>query len=152
MAAVSLSTIIDADIEHTFGVLADWRFNKVWERELVEYEPVAGEERRFRWVRIVGGRRTEGILEVTALEPPHRIEMAGPAGDMAFRSEITLRAQGERTRVVAEVALVPRGLARLFDAMIERQLRRQATGNLQVLKALVEATSLVRRPSLRSIG
>src|SRR5262245_2859563 len=59
MAIVHLSSMIDAGVEQTFAVLADWRFNRVWERELVEYEPAPGDDRRFRWVRLVGGKRTE---------------------------------------------------------------------------------------------
>jgi Polyketide cyclase / dehydrase and lipid transport len=141
MAIVHLSVMIDADAEQTFAVLADWRFNRVWERELVEYEPVPGDRRRFRWARIVGGRRTEGVLHVSTLEPPQQIILEGPAGDLTFRSEITLTSEGTHTKLDARVQLVPKGMARLFDRMIRRQLERQATGNLQVLKALVEATS-----------
>jgi hypothetical protein len=141
MAVVHLSIMIEAGVEQTFAVLADRRFNRVWEREPVEYEPVPGDGRRFSWVRIVAGRRTEGILQISTFEPPQRIVLEGPAGDLAFRSEITLRSEGKRTRLDARVQLVPKGMARLFDPAIKRRLKRQMTGNVQVLKALVEATN-----------
>jgi hypothetical protein len=92
-------------------------------------------------VQIVDGRRTEKVLQISTFEPPQRIVLERPTDDLAFRSEITLRSEGKRTRLDARVQLVPKGMARLFDPTIKRQLKQQVAGNVQVLKALVEATN-----------
>jgi uncharacterized protein YndB with AHSA1/START domain len=153
MPTIHLDTIIEAPPSAVFGVLTDWHKNPLWERELRQYtlmtpEPF-GVGTRLHWVRQVGGRRISGIQDITECIPPRLLASEVPTGPIRFRTLTRLEptAGGAHTTVSAELTVIPRGLLRILTPLLARNVRRQATGNLNTLKELIEKDAGARAPS-----
>jgi uncharacterized protein YndB with AHSA1/START domain len=155
MPTLDLHVVLDVPPAAVFGVLTDWRANPLWERELRRYtllspEPL-GVGSRLHWVRQIGPLRISGDLHITACDPPSLLISDIPAGPIPFRTIMRIEptADGARTSLRAQLTMTPRGPLRIATPLLAWNLRRQATGNLEALKTLVESGAHPRTPSTR---
>jgi Polyketide cyclase / dehydrase and lipid transport len=144
MPSIHLHTVLDAPPDAAFAVLTDWRANPHWERELHRYalltpEPL-GVGSRLHWVRQIGILRISGHLEITECVAPRRLVSEIADGPIPFRTVVQLEpaGSGTRTDLRAELTMSPRGPLRAATPLLAWNLRRQAAGNLQAFKELVE--------------
>src|SRR5437879_1148319 len=128
MAHAENTVTVDRPAGEVFAFLADGRNNPRWRSGVLEIErssPGDGEGATYRQVIAgPGGRRGPGDYRVTVHEAPHRLEfqvVAGPARPHgAF--ELTEPEPG-RTTVHFTLDLAPKGLMRLMDGMVAKQMR-----------------------------
>lgn len=153
MPTIRLNTIIGAPPGTVFSVLSDWRQRPRWERELRQYAPITpepfGAGTRIHWVRALGAGQISGIVDITECDPPRLLVSEAPTGPMRFRTVARLAAtvDGTQTILHAELTVKPHGALRLLTPLVIRNVRRQATGNLQALKDLVEQAANTQTPS-----
>jgi len=93
---------------------------------------------RFVVTAKVGPFRVRSPYEVVVWEPPERFGGRGVAGPVRFEEEYRLTASGRATGLTQSIKAWPRGPFRLFQPLIERQLRGLIAADLGRLKQLVE--------------
>ncbi len=126
------SVTIDRPSRDVFDYLADGTHNRDWRDGVIEIERVSASEGEGATYRQVlagpGGRRIDGVYQVTVFERPSRLEFlvtAGPA----------------RPTGAFELSETPQsaGLMKLMTPMIARQMRSEVA-QLDTLKAILERT------------
>jgi hypothetical protein len=98
-----------------------------------------GSELRYD-VKTVGGRTAALMLLVEQFDEPRLCAGRMTSGPVEGSWSWSYREDGKITRVVYESELKVEGLLRFAGAVIERDLRNRMRGNLDNLKAYVEAS------------
>jgi uncharacterized membrane protein len=86
------------------------------------------------------GGRIEADYEIVVFEPNARLEFQVTAGPARPRGAYGFRADGHETEVTFSLDYQPRGLQKLMNGMIEKQMRAEV-GNLARLKEHLEGKS-----------
>ena len=141
MATFENTVVIRRPIEEVFGFLADFENIPKWNYAIVETHKVSqgpvGVGTIYQQVRSVPSR-SEEHFEVTAHNPPRRLEIRGQLGLFPSRLAYALDAIPEGTRVTNAVELELRGPGRLLGRVAVPRVRDAVAANLQKLKELLE--------------
>ncbi|MEI7744493.1 MAG: SRPBCC family protein, partial [Chloroflexota bacterium] len=146
IAPLRMLVVIDAPIEAVWALVADIGLQPEWMHEMrnVRVDPPGPARLGTRGeatVRVLGISVTD-VVEVTAVEPPHRFAIRH-AGPFAGHGEITLEAgaDGSTTIVRWEELLVPPLLPDLGALVQAPVLQGIFQADLQRLKGLAETGS-----------
>lgn len=93
---------------------------------------------QFRELRDLGGRKTEVLSEVSELEPNRRFVIRSKTGP-AWLGVWNFEPEGTGTRLHWMGQLTMKGLSRLFEPLIGRQMRPQITRQFARLPAIIES-------------
>ena len=141
MATFENTVTIRRPIEQVFGFLADFENIPKWNYAIVETHKVSegpvGVGTIYQQVRSVPSR-SEERFEVTAYNPPRRLEIRGQLGPFPSRLSYALDTVPEGTRVTNSVELELRGPGRLLERVAVPRVRDAVAANLRKLKELLE--------------
>jgi carbon monoxide dehydrogenase subunit G len=91
-------------------------------------------------VRTQGAQKIVAPIKLTEFEPPHRFVMDSGSRGFEVRSTMTFDPSGDGVTKVTEVLeMKTKGLTRLFEPMIKRQVPKQAAEVHDRLKEVIEA-------------
>ena len=128
-------------IEQVFGFLSDFENIPRWNYAIVETHKISegpvGVGTIYQQVRSVPSR-SEERFEVTAYNPPHRLEIRGQLGPFPSRLSYALVTVPEGTRVTNSAELELRGPGRLLGRVAVPRVRDAVAANLRKLKELLE--------------
>ena len=134
---------IDRARERVFAILADFESNLArWAKGPVAATKTAGDGRagsRYIITARVGPVKLRSPYEVTGYDPPARFAGNGIAGPVRFHEEYSLTADGPVTILTQSIRATPRGLFRLAEGTLRRQLQQLIASDLDRLKNLAEA-------------
>jgi carbon monoxide dehydrogenase subunit G len=128
MARYTTSVRTPMPAEDAFAYLADFSTTAEWDPGVAEAERLddgplrAGS--RFRVVARTMGRDVPLVYEVTAYEPPHRIELRGESSTVVSLDEITVEPAGGGALVTYDARLTLKGALRLADPLLGIVFRR----------------------------
>jgi hypothetical protein len=88
------------------------------------------------------GRKIESELEVTAWEPPQRLDYKFVNGPYPAQVSHTLEPQGDGTLLTARSTGEMGSFFKLAEGLVARQLEKQVDANLESLKLLMESGQL----------
>jgi uncharacterized protein YndB with AHSA1/START domain len=88
------------------------------------------------------GRKIESDIEITAWEPPRRVDYKFVNGPYPAQVSNTLEPQGERTLITAKSQGDMGGFFKLAEGLVARQLEKQLDANHESLKLLLESGQL----------
>ena len=143
MIEFDTSVRIDRAREQVFGILADFESNLArWAKGPVAAARTAGDGgagSRYVVTARVGPAKVRSPYEVTGYDPPARFAGNGTAGPVRFHEEYSLTADGPMTILTQSIRATPRGLFRLAEGALRRQLQQLIASDLDRLKSLAEA-------------
>ena len=141
MATFENTVMIRKPIEQVFGLVSDFENLPRWNYAIVETHKVSqgpvGVGTIYQQVRSVPSR-SEERFEVTAYNPPRRLEIRGQLGPFPSRLSYALDAVPEGTMLTNSVELELRGPGRLLGRVAVSRVRDAVAANLQKLKELLE--------------
>jgi uncharacterized membrane protein len=122
--------VIDHPVDSVFSHMAV-ELRPQWVRGAVEHEKITegpvGKGTKFRAVQEFGGRRLEGIDEITVYEP-NRVLSESWGGPFPGNSEMRFSDENGSTRVHRHIEIKPSGLfsllAPLMKPLVKRELNR----------------------------
>jgi uncharacterized protein YndB with AHSA1/START domain len=85
------------------------------------------------------GRKIESEIEVTAWEPPHRVDYKFVNGPYPAKASNTLEPQGEGTLLTAHSQGEMGSFFKLAEGLVANQLKKQLDANFETLKLLMES-------------
>jgi carbon monoxide dehydrogenase subunit G len=88
------------------------------------------------------GRKIESEIEVTAWEPPHRLDFKFVNGPYPAQVTNTLEPQGEGTLLTSGSHGEMGSFFKLAEGLVARQLEKQLASNYESLKLLMESGQL----------
>lgn len=142
MIEFDTSVRIDRAREQVFGILADFESNLArWAKGPVAAARTAGDGgagSRYVVTARVGPAKVRSPYEVTGYDPPARFAGNGTAGPVRFHEEYSLTADGSMTILTQSIRATPRGLFRLAEGALRRQLQQLIASDLDRLKSLAE--------------
>jgi hypothetical protein len=142
MIEFDTSVRIDRAREQVFGILADFESNLArWAKGPVAAARTAGDGgagSRYVVTARVGPAKVRSPYEVTGYDPPARFAGNGTAGPVRFHEEYSLTADGPMTILTQSIRATPRGLFRLAEGALRRQLQQLIASDLDRLKSLAE--------------
>ena len=134
---------IDQARDHVFGILADFESNLArWAKGPVAARRTAGDGgagSRYIVTARVGPAKVRSPYEVVGYDPPARFAGHGIAGPVRFHEEYSLTADGPVTILTQSIRATPRGLFRLAEGALRRQLQQLIASDLDRFKSLAEA-------------
>jgi carbon monoxide dehydrogenase subunit G len=150
MASFENTVIIRRPVEEVFSFLADFENVPRWNYAIVETTKVSpgpvGVGTTYRQIRSVPRRSEEGF-EVTAFEPPRRLEVQGQIGPFRARISYLLEPTGSGTRLRNAVDLGSSGLSTIVALPVTSRVKHAVAANLDTLKQLLGAGSYARWPA-----
>jgi len=142
MASFENTVIIRRPVEEVFSFLADFENVPRWNYAIVETTKVSpgpvGVGTTYRQTRSVPRRSEEGF-EVTAFEPPRRLEVQGQIGPFRARISYLLEPTGSGTRLRNAVDLGSSGLSTIVALPVTSRVKHAVAANLDTLKQLLDA-------------
>lgn len=88
------------------------------------------------------GRKFESEIEVTAWEPPHRVDWKSVNGPYPAEVSNALERQGEGTLLTSVGQGEMGSFFKLAEGLVARQLEKQIATNYETLKLLMESNQL----------
>jgi uncharacterized protein YndB with AHSA1/START domain len=88
------------------------------------------------------GRKIESEIEITAWEPPHKVDYKFVNGPYPAQVTNTLESQGEGTLLTAQSQGEMGSFFKLAEGLVARQLEKQLDANNASLKLLMESGQL----------
>jgi carbon monoxide dehydrogenase subunit G len=145
MASFENTVIIRRPVEEVFSFLADFENVPRWNYAIVETTKVSpgpvGVGTTYRQIRSVPRRSEEGF-EVTAFEPPRRLEVQGQIGPFRARISYLLEPTGSGTRLRNAVDLGSSGLSTIVALPVTPRVKHAVAANLDTLKQLLGDRSI----------
>jgi carbon monoxide dehydrogenase subunit G len=145
MASFENTVIIRRPVEEVFSFLADFENVPRWNHAIVETTKVSpgpvGVGTTYRQIRSVPRRSEEGF-EVTAFEPPRRLEVQGQIGPFRARISYLLEPTGSGTRLRNAVDLGSSGLSTIVALPVTSRVKHAVAANLDTLKQLLGDRSI----------
>jgi carbon monoxide dehydrogenase subunit G len=145
MASFENTVIIRRPVEEVFSFLADFENVPRWNYAIVETTKVSpgpvGVGTTYRQIRSVPRRSEEGF-EVTAFEPPRRLEVQGQIGPFRARISYLLEPTGSGTRLRNAVDLGSSGLSTIVALPVTSRVKHAVAANLDTVKQLLGDRSI----------
>jgi uncharacterized membrane protein len=132
---------IGRPVEDVFAYLADFENVPEWnyaiERTTKVSEGPVAVGTTYRQIRNIP-RRSEESFSVTAFEPDRRLAIRGTLGPFDSELQYRLEPIGQRTQVINEVELTPRGILGMVGRLASSRVKEAVASNLRELKRLLE--------------
>ena len=132
---------IGRPVEDVFAYLADFENVPEWnyaiERTTKVSEGPVAVGTTYRQIRNIP-RRSEESFSVTVFEPDRRLAIRGTLGPFDSELQYRLEPIGQRTQVINEVELTPRGILGMVGRLASSRVKEAVASNLRELKRLLE--------------
>ncbi|MGH3148568.1 MAG: SRPBCC family protein [Rubrobacter sp.] len=139
---IAESVVIERPVAEVFAFAGAYENDPRWRAGVVEMrQDHRGSPRvgtTTHEVMRLFGQRQVTVAKVVEYEPNERTAFESVEGPMPVRGYRAFEASGEGTRFTYEFSAVPTPLYRLLSPILAPILRRQVSGDLKRLKALLE--------------
>lgn len=141
MAHAEATTTINRPVSQVFGFVLDGENNPRWRPGCIDIKALTtkpyGVGTKFKQGIKGPGGRIDGDYEIVKCEPDHLIEFQVIAGPARPTGSYKFESAGNATTVTFILNFEPKGLQKLMDGMINKQMQAEV-GNLSNLKAYLE--------------
>ena len=142
MINVDLGTLIDKPIKDVFAFVSNPNNMSKWNSAVVSLEQVTpgavGVGTKFKSVGEMMGRKIEGEMQVTALEPDTKCGFQVNAGPMQVNLTLTLKTVGTGTKLSLNAQGNPAGFFKLAEPVMQGRVKGMMEENLARLKSVLE--------------
>ena len=142
MAYAQTSISINKPVEEVFNFILDGENNKLWRPSVTDVKKTTDKTPGVGTTFVQGlkgpfGRRISGDYEITGCEKDKFISFKVISGPARPAGQYDLEYDGKETRVAFTLSFQPKGLAKLMDPMINRQMQLEVA-NLANMKTYLE--------------
>ncbi|PWH14909.1 MAG: hypothetical protein DDG60_06820 [Anaerolineae bacterium] len=142
MITLDLSTLVDRPLPEIFEFLSNPLNLPQWQKMIVSIEPLTPGEpavgARYKVSAAVMGRHLEGEMQITALEPPHKVGFVNQSGPMRVHITVTLKPVGSGAKIALHAEGNPAGVFALAEGVLAGRIKSEMEANLARLKAVLE--------------
>lgn len=142
MGSFENTVVIRRPVEEVFAFLADFENVPKWNYAIVQTTKTSpgpvGVGTTYRQTRSVPSR-SEERFEVTAFEPPRRLEVQGQIGPFQARIGYLLEPAGTGASLRNDVDLRSSGPLTLVAPLVTSRVKRAVAANLDALRQLLDA-------------
>ncbi len=146
MARAEISTMIKRPVEDVFAVISNVENSPKWSSGAIEAKQTSpgpiGVGTTARYVGTFLGRRIESESEITEFEANRKYSWQSKSGPFPIQASTTFEPAEGGTRVSTTIEAEPGGFFKLAEPLIVSIAKRQFQGDLDNLKALMEANAL----------
>ena len=143
MINFDINTLVDRPIEDVFAFLSNPLNTPKWQVMIKSVEQAipgaVGIGSKFNMSAEMMGRAMQGLMEVTAYEPPSKFGFTNKAGPMEMTITFTLKSVGTGTKVNLNIQGNPGGILKLAEGPMTNQMKSQMEANIARLKSVLEA-------------
>lgn len=142
MINLDLGVLIDRPMKDVFAFISNPNNMSRWNSAVLSLEPVTpgavGVGAKFKSIGEMMGRRIEGEMQITALEPDTKCGFQVNAGPMKVDLTISLKTVGTGTKVSLNAQGNSGGIFKLAEGVMQGQVKSMMEGNLARLKDALE--------------
>ena len=142
MINLEFDTLVDRPIEDVFAFLSNPLNTPQWQLLILQIEQVVpgaiGLGSKFKVQAQAMGRTMDGMMEITAYEPPTKFGFTNKAGPLEMAITFTLKAVGTGTKVTLHVQGNPGGLLKFAEGPLTQQIKNQMEASIATLKSVLE--------------
>ncbi len=144
MAHAEKTVTIQRSAKEIFDFILDGRNNPLWRPSVADIEQVQGAPKGVgamfkQGMKGPGGRRIEADYKIVDIDTPRRIRFEVTAGPARPTGTYTFAQQGNSTTVTFVLDYQPKGLAKLMDGLIGKQMKDEVA-TLENLKKHLEGS------------
>jgi len=143
MINFELSALVDRPMQDIFTFLSNPLNLPKWQAMVASIEQATpgavGVGSKYNVHAELLGRHIDGVMEVTAYEPPTKFGFTNQAGPMQVTVAITLKPVGTGAKITLNAEGNPAGLFKLAEGPLTHQIKSQMEANLERLKFLLES-------------
>ena len=140
------SILINRPQEDVFKVITDPDIQSKWQSLLESMEWTSngstGVGSTMKTVSKFLGRKIEAEIEITAWDPPHRIDWKVNNGPYPAQVSNKLVSQGAGTLLTSTSSAEFGGFFKLAEGLLGKQIKKQIDNNYESLKLLMESDQL----------
>ena len=138
------SVTVDRDPSTVFNFVVNFETLPKYDRYVISAQKTSTGPIRVgsTWthIRTQGPQKIVAPIKLTEFDPPRRFVMESGSGGFEVRSTMTFEPSGDGVTKVTEVLeMKTKGLTRLFEPMIKRQVPKQGSEVHDRLKEVIEA-------------
>lgn len=145
MITIELSTLVDRPMPDVFAFLSNPLNLSQWQAMVAHIEQVMpGNPQvgtKYKVSAEVMGRKIDGLMEITALEPPAKFAFINRAGPMQVNIVVTLKPVGSGTKISLHAEGNPGGVFAFAEGILAHKVKSEMETNLARLKSVLESTS-----------
>jgi carbon monoxide dehydrogenase subunit G len=142
MINLDLGTLIDRPVKDVFAFVADPNNMAKWNSAVVSLQQITpgtvGVGTKFKSVGEMMGRRIEGEMQVTALEPDSHCGYQVNAGPMQVNLNLSFKPVGTGTKISLNAQGNPAGIFKLAEPVMAGRVKSMMEENLARLKSVLE--------------
>ena len=143
MIDFEINTLVDRPIEAVFAFISNPLNTPKWQVMIKNIEQAipgaVGVGAKFNVRAEMMGRAMDGLMEVTAYEPPTKFGFTNKAGPMEIAVTFTLKPVGTGTKINLHIQGNPGGIFKLAEGPMMNQMKSQMEANIAKLKSVLEA-------------
>ena len=134
---------VSRPLDEVFGLVGDFANAEVWDPGVEESRAITeGPVRvgsRYELTVVFNGRRLPMTYEVTAFDPPRRVELVGTGSTVDARDDIRFEATDEGTRIRYMADLRLKGVLRLAEPLLRSKFEQVGSRAMEGMRAAFEA-------------
>jgi carbon monoxide dehydrogenase subunit G len=143
MITLDLSTLVDRPQADIFAFLSNPLNLPQWQSMVASIEQVTPGAphvgSKYKVAAEMMGRKIDGQMEITSLEPPNRFGFINQAGPMQVNITVTLKPAGTGAKISLHAEGNPAGFFKVAEGMLAGQVKSQMEANLARLKNVLES-------------
>ena len=143
MITFDLSTLVDRPMPEIFAFLSNPLNLPKWQSMIAGIEQVTpgvvGVGSKYKVSAEMMGRKIDGLMEITTLEPPAKFGFTNQAGPMQVTVTVTLKPVGTGAKIALHAEGNPGGVFKIAEGVLAGQVKSQMEANLARLKMVLEA-------------
>ena len=143
MITFDLSTLVDRPMPEVFTFLSNPLNLPSWQMMIAKIEQVTpgtpSVGSKYKVAAEIMGRKIDGLMELTTLEPPTRFGFTNQAGPMQVTVTVSLKPAGSGTHITLNGQGNPGGVLKIAESLLANQVKTQMETNLSRLKTLLES-------------
>lgn len=143
MINLDLGVLVDRPIKDVFAFVSNPNNMSQWNSAIVSLQQATpgavAVGTKFKTVGEMMGRRIEGEMQITALEPDTKCGFQVNAGPMQVNLTLSFKTVGTGTKVSLNAQGNPGGIFKLAEGVMAGQVKSMMEGNLARLKSSLES-------------
>jgi dehydrogenase/reductase SDR family member 12 len=134
---------VSQPLDEVFGLVGDFANAEVWDPGVEESRAITeGPVRvgsRYELTVVFNGRRLPMTYEVTAFDPPRRVELVGTGSTVDARDDIRFEATDEGTRIIYMADLRLKGVLRVAEPLLRSKFEQVGRRAMEGMRAAFES-------------
>lgn len=134
---------VSRPLDEVFGLIGDFANAEVWDPGVEESRAITeGPVRvgsRYELTVVFNGRRLPMTYEVTAYDPPRRVELVGTGSTVDARDDIRFEATDEGTRILYTADLRLKGVLRVAEPLLRSKFDQVGRRAMEGMRLALEA-------------